>query len=217
MDALFDGAAALTATMASPAPATSAAESQHHTPQCFFNGCSHPARPGSVKCAFHRKKGTCMGPGCRNQVYARGRCVLHGARKPCTHPGGCNGFARSRGLCSRHSRGADEGTSSPDRVSGGKSLAPPRTRHTSRSSSSAQHCKISPTTQVLLTQVDPKARSCLDALLQLHGQHPSVASSTPRHYRSVAPLLPLRDVPFAYTPNLPKLPSIHTWFAPCIM
>ncbi|KAF0693908.1 Aste57867_15169 [Aphanomyces stellatus] len=71
------------------------------TDKCHFNGCSESVRPGSRKCAFHRKKGICRIHNCHNQVYARGLCVRHGARKPCTHPK-CDGYARNGGFCTRH-------------------------------------------------------------------------------------------------------------------
>ncbi|KAF0735127.1 hypothetical protein Ae201684P_002753 [Aphanomyces euteiches] len=68
---------------------------------CHFNGCKEKVRPGTRKCAFHRKKGICSIQDCRNQVYARSLCVRHGARKPCVHPG-CEGFARYGGYCCKH-------------------------------------------------------------------------------------------------------------------
>ncbi|ETV75732.1 hypothetical protein H257_10108 [Aphanomyces astaci] len=68
---------------------------------CHFNGCEEKVRPGTQKCAFHRKKGICSVSECRNQVYARGLCVRHGARKPCEFPD-CEGFARYGGFCCKH-------------------------------------------------------------------------------------------------------------------
>ncbi|ETW06839.1 hypothetical protein H310_02976 [Aphanomyces invadans] len=68
---------------------------------CHFNGCEEKVRPGTQKCTFHRKKGICSVSECRNQVYARGLCVRHGARKPCEFPD-CDGFARYGGFCCKH-------------------------------------------------------------------------------------------------------------------
>ncbi|KAF0700407.1 Aste57867_9067 [Aphanomyces stellatus] len=73
----------------------------HLMDTCHFNGCKEKVRPGTRKCAFHRKKGICRIKDCRNQVYARSLCVRHGARKPCVHPG-CEGFARYGGYCCKH-------------------------------------------------------------------------------------------------------------------
>ncbi|ETV92995.1 hypothetical protein H310_12833 [Aphanomyces invadans] len=71
------------------------------TEMCHFNGCAERVRPGTRKCAFHRKKGICHIHNCHNQVYARGLCVRHGARKPCNFPK-CEGYARNGGFCTRH-------------------------------------------------------------------------------------------------------------------
>ncbi|ETW03837.1 hypothetical protein H310_05193 [Aphanomyces invadans] len=200
---------------------------------CFFNGCSQPARPGSVKCAFHRKKGTCVGPACRNQVYARGRCVLHGARKPCTYPDGCDGFARSRGLCSRHSRGgqpnhSDDVSNAPDRSSSmhkSGNYIRHRQPHHPYFASPQQRGALSPAKMLL--EVDPKARSCLDGLLQLNQHHHdqdhvySTMHQMNPSPRTLPPLLPSRAAPCTYTnpTSLPTLPSIRSWLnhPPCIM
>ncbi|ETV73385.1 hypothetical protein H257_11884 [Aphanomyces astaci] len=76
-------------------------KSSELTEMCHFNGCTERVRPGTRKCAFHRKKGICHIHNCHNQVYARGLCVRHGARKPCNYPK-CEGYARNGGFCTRH-------------------------------------------------------------------------------------------------------------------
>ncbi|OQS02107.1 hypothetical protein THRCLA_21505 [Thraustotheca clavata] len=74
---------------------------------CYFNGCNEPTMQGSVKCAFHKNRGTCRIADCRNQVYARHLCVGHGGRKPCQTTG-CHGNARVGGFCNRHGAKRDK-------------------------------------------------------------------------------------------------------------
>ncbi|OQR91199.1 hypothetical protein THRCLA_09073, partial [Thraustotheca clavata] len=70
---------------------------------CYFHGCTSKPLEGTVKCHFHRNRGLCRVPHCRNQVYARSLCVRHGGRHPCAHPG-CSTNARLGDFCCRHSR-----------------------------------------------------------------------------------------------------------------
>ncbi|OQR83134.1 hypothetical protein ACHHYP_15061 [Achlya hypogyna] len=72
-------------------------------PTCFFHGCTSKPLEGSVKCHFHRNRGLCRVPNCRNQVYARNLCVRHGGRHPCASPG-CSTNARLGQFCCRHSK-----------------------------------------------------------------------------------------------------------------
>ncbi|KDO23548.1 hypothetical protein SPRG_10740 [Saprolegnia parasitica CBS 223.65] len=93
--------------------------------RCYFGDCVHEALEGSWRCHFHRHRLKCSVAECRNQVYARGLCVRHGgkprcqvdacdtnARQRCIRHGGgshcradnCLKYARTNGLCTRHSR-----------------------------------------------------------------------------------------------------------------
>ncbi|OQS05276.1 hypothetical protein THRCLA_02571 [Thraustotheca clavata] len=73
------------------------------TNRCFVLGCEHPPTdPTSNKCEKHKHRAKCQGdPHCFNQVYARGRCVRHGGKKPCLYKG-CTGNARRNDMCHRH-------------------------------------------------------------------------------------------------------------------
>ncbi|KAH9097368.1 hypothetical protein LEN26_017094 [Aphanomyces euteiches] len=69
---------------------------------CHFNGCSNAVLAGSIKCAFHKHREICTGAiDCRNQVYARRRCVKHGGKVKCCHVD-CSANARVGCLCTRH-------------------------------------------------------------------------------------------------------------------
>ncbi|CAK4079889.1 unnamed protein product [Aphanomyces euteiches] len=72
--------------------------------KCFFNDCQNEVLPGSWKCFFHRPRGSCLVSGCRNQVYARRRCVRHGGKPQCEVPD-CNRNVRTGTLCSFHGSG----------------------------------------------------------------------------------------------------------------
>ncbi|OQR89938.1 hypothetical protein ACHHYP_05930 [Achlya hypogyna] len=69
--------------------------------RCFVLGCDLPPATGD-KCEKHKHRAKCQGdPSCHNQVYARGRCVRHGGKKPCLYHG-CTGNARRNDKCHRH-------------------------------------------------------------------------------------------------------------------
>ncbi|KDO18959.1 hypothetical protein SPRG_21414 [Saprolegnia parasitica CBS 223.65] len=68
---------------------------------CFFNGCTNPRLPMSVKCDFHKHRLQCLHDGCHNQVYARHRCVRHGGKLRCAHPT-CDRNVRLGAFCSTH-------------------------------------------------------------------------------------------------------------------
>ncbi|KAF0686571.1 Aste57867_21631 [Aphanomyces stellatus] len=69
---------------------------------CHFNGCTNAALAGSYKCEFHKARELCRGAlDCRNQVYARGLCVRHGAKGKCAYAD-CHGNVRVGRFCSRH-------------------------------------------------------------------------------------------------------------------
>ncbi|OQR98348.1 hypothetical protein ACHHYP_08716 [Achlya hypogyna] len=71
--------------------------------QCCFNACANAALDAVTrKCHFHRNRSKCAVTDCWNQVYARGRCVGHGGRKPCAFAG-CQAKARCGLFCTRHS------------------------------------------------------------------------------------------------------------------
>ncbi|EQC30500.1 hypothetical protein SDRG_11816 [Saprolegnia diclina VS20] len=70
-------------------------------PTCFFNGCTNPRLPMSVKCDFHKHRLQCLDDGCHNQVYARHRCVRHGGKLRCAHPT-CDRNVRLGAFCSSH-------------------------------------------------------------------------------------------------------------------
>ncbi|EQC38721.1 hypothetical protein SDRG_03686 [Saprolegnia diclina VS20] len=71
--------------------------------RCFVLGCDLPPTDAtSQKCEKHKHRAKCQGdPLCYNQVYARGRCVRHGGKKPCLYHG-CTGNARRNDMCHRH-------------------------------------------------------------------------------------------------------------------
>ncbi|ETV67349.1 hypothetical protein H257_16433 [Aphanomyces astaci] len=69
--------------------------------KCFFNGCPHEAVIGSWKCMFHMHRFICSMPHCRNQVYARNRCVRHGGKKRC-EVDGCVLNRRLGRFCVKH-------------------------------------------------------------------------------------------------------------------
>ncbi|ETV97374.1 hypothetical protein H310_09710 [Aphanomyces invadans] len=69
--------------------------------KCFFNGCTNDAVLGSWKCMFHFHRFRCSVAKCRNQVYARGRCVRHGGKKLCDVDG-CGMNRRLGRYCVKH-------------------------------------------------------------------------------------------------------------------
>ncbi|KAF0727077.1 hypothetical protein Ae201684P_015819 [Aphanomyces euteiches] len=73
---------------------------------CVFTDCKLPVLPGLDRCLLHRHRRKCMVETCTNQVYARNRCVRHGGKKKCIHPG-CRinvlvGDLCARRRCERH-------------------------------------------------------------------------------------------------------------------
>ncbi|KAF0698388.1 Aste57867_10990 [Aphanomyces stellatus] len=75
--------------------------------KCFFGRCSRPARPKSLKCFFHRKKGFCRGHDvaiepCRSQAYKNNACIAHGGRSALCLAPGCITVERVGGFCYRH-------------------------------------------------------------------------------------------------------------------
>ncbi|KAF0712497.1 Aste57867_4808 [Aphanomyces stellatus] len=71
------------------------------TGRCFFNDCFALVLVGSWKCHFHRHRARCVVLDCRNQVYARQRCVKHGGKRQCQVVG-CSANSRVGHLCSQH-------------------------------------------------------------------------------------------------------------------
>ncbi|CAK4345050.1 unnamed protein product [Aphanomyces euteiches] len=68
---------------------------------CYFKGCTRTATADSVKCEFHKQRAVCIVHGCRNQVFARNRCVRHGGKKTCVHEG-CHENVRLGDFCGKH-------------------------------------------------------------------------------------------------------------------
>ncbi|EQC36539.1 hypothetical protein SDRG_05988, partial [Saprolegnia diclina VS20] len=73
--------------------------------RCQVDACDTNVRDGSF-CAKHgggKRRGNCIEAGCVNRAQARQRCIRHGGGNHC-RADNCLKYARTNGLCTRHSR-----------------------------------------------------------------------------------------------------------------